>query len=120
MDQMYKRGNVLYLVPLEVPNHMPPDIRWQLGMFLSHFLNLIFPKIPHASLISCQDILYRLCLADGYQHAVRVYKGFFQLAKVFLNAHIVDFPSKIIRRQLRSTIAKGFNANDPRIEVSAG
>jgi hypothetical protein len=60
MDQVDKGDQRFYLIGLQMPDKMPPDIGRQLPLLFDQFLDIIFPKIPLAHRIQLQDIGRRL------------------------------------------------------------
>src|SRR5688572_22181402 len=73
VDKVYERSDVLYLVCLQMADHMPLDIFWQRFVFRSKFLCPVLPKCPLAAGICLHYFLNGLSLANRNQSAGRWY-----------------------------------------------
>ena len=67
VDQFRFLYDILYFVGLQMPDHMPVDIRGQGAKLLCQLLNLILPKHPDAQIIGFPKDFHRLRLADRDQ-----------------------------------------------------
>jgi len=67
MDQVDKRDNRLYLIALQMPDKMPPNIPRKLTRFIDQLLHIIFPEVPLPHLIQRKDIRCRLRFGNRNQ-----------------------------------------------------
>jgi hypothetical protein len=56
MDQVDKVNHRLYLIGLQMPDKMPPDINRQLTRFIDQLFHIIFSEVPLPHLIQQEDI----------------------------------------------------------------
>jgi len=83
MNQRNVRNNILHLVPLKVPDHMPANIPGEGFPFPVHFLNLVLAKIHLARLICLHNFCRGFGLGYGYQGNMAG-EGHFYGTEVFL------------------------------------